>query len=272
MISALEGFIFEVSDGGPKDGPAVVLLHGFPQDYSCWDEVVPRLQAAGLRTLAPALRGYAPAANPRRRRDYTVDKLVDDLIGLLDAAGIERAHLVGHDWGGLLCWATAAARPDRVASLTVLSTPHPRAMMWAIRHADQARKSWHLLAFQLPWLPELILSKTLIVELIRSGLLVDKAIHYAKRHSSAKALRGPVNYYRAVFLSPRPAKSDQQEISAPTTYVWGRRDRYLGRAAAERTAGFVCGPYSFVEVDGGHWLPENHPDEVADAVLARVLS
>lgn len=265
------GLTFDVRDEGPPGAPAVVLLHGFPKDSSSWDAVVPPLHAAGLRTLAPDLRGYSPRASPGSRRDYTIDKLVGDVIALLDSAGLQRAHLVGHDWGGGVAWAAAAAHPDRIATLTALSTPHPSAMIWALRHSRQALKSWHMLAFQVPGVPEFSLSRGLDVGLRRLGLPADKAVHYAARFATARSLRGPVNYYRAIPLAPRPAPGDRQRVTVPTTYVWGARDPFLGREAAERTARYVRGPYRFVEVDAGHWLPERHPDVVAAAILDRVL-
>lgn len=264
------GLTFDVLDSGPSDGAAVVLLHGFPQDAHSWDAVVPRLNERGLRTLAPDLRGYSPGARPRERRAYTVDKLAGDAIGLLDAAGLERAHLVGHDWGGRVAWAIAIRHPDRVASLTAVSTPHPAAMQWAFTHSLQGLRSWYMLAFQLPWVPERIAAATLRTGLPRTGLSQAAADHYAERFADPESLRGPSNYYRALFLTP-PAEAGGH-VRIPTTYLWGRRDPFLGPAAAQRTAAYVAADYRFVEVDGGHWLPEENPALVAEAVVARAAS
>lgn len=260
------GFTFDVLDSGPADGPAVVLLHGFPQDARSWDRVVPLLNGRGLRTLAPDLRGYSPGARPRERRAYTIDKLAGDVIGLLDAAGLARAQVVGHDWGGGVAWATAIRHPGRVSGLTAVSTPHPAAMQWAFRHSLQGLRSWYMLAFQLPWLPERIAAATLRSQLPRTGLSQAAADHYAERFADPESLRGPLNYYRAMFLTS-PAQAWGQ-VAVPTTYVWGRRDPFLGRAAADRTAAYVTADYRFVEVEGGHWLPEENPGVVAEAVLA----
>lgn len=263
-----DGLRLEVSDGGPADGEVVVLLHGFPQDATCWDAVVPPLHAAGLRTLAPTQRGYGAGARPGRVTAYSIEHLVDDVLALLDAAGADRAHLVGHDWGGGVGWATALARPERVASLVVLSTPHPDAMRWALRHSDQARRSWYMLAFQLPVLPELALARRLRGGgLQRSGLPGEHAERYAARLARARDLRGPVNWYRALL---RGAQHVGGDVVVPTTYVWGSRDPFLGRAAAERTAGHVRGDYRFVELPAGHWLPERAPETVAREILVRV--
>ena len=115
-----DGLTFDVVDGGPQDGEAVVLLHGFPQDSTAWNQVSPALHQAGLRTLAVDQRGYSPMARPRGRRRYTLRETTDDVLALLDAAGLDKAHVVGHDWGGMVAWALGAWHPDRVRTLTAL--------------------------------------------------------------------------------------------------------------------------------------------------------
>ncbi len=261
--------VLDVLDGGPRDGDVVVLLHGFPQDATAWGEVTAYLHEAGLRTLAPQQRGYCAGARPRRVSAYALPELVGDVVALLDAAGVDRAHVVGHDWGGAVAWALAAGRPERVASLLVVSTPHPAALGWALRHGDQARRSWYVLALQVPLLPELLLARVLRRGgLRRSGLPQEHGRRYAVRLGRAARLRGPVNWYRAVLRHPVLPGT----VRVPTTYLWGRRDPFLGRAAAERTVRHVAGDYRFVECDAGHWLPEREPRLAADAVLERVRS
>lgn len=269
-----DGLVLRVRDEGPRGGPVVVLLHGFPQDSGCWDDVVPALHRAGLRTLAPDQRGYSPGARPGGVSDYTVDTLAGDVVALLDAAGVGRAHLVGHDWGGAVAWHLGARHAERVASLTVLSTPHPRALAWSMTRSLQPLRSWYTLAVQVPVLPELVLSRTLGAALRLSGLPSDPARRYAERLSSPSDLHGPLAWYRAVGRrSPAEvlaALADPGTVSVPTSYVWGSHDPALGRAAAEATGDHVCGEYLFVELDAGHWLPELHPHAVADAVLHRI--
>jgi pimeloyl-ACP methyl ester carboxylesterase len=260
------GLRFPVSDHGPRDGEVVVLLHGFPQDGSTYDAVVPYLHERGLRTLVPTLRGYADSARPRGRRDYSMSAITGDLLALLDAAGVPRAHVVGHDWGGGPAWAVGAWHPDRVASLTVLSTPHPGAMATALVTSTQALSSWYMAFFQLPVLPELVAGRTLRRTLVDSGLPADQADRYVEAMSRPGALTGALNWYRGIPFSARTPVSD---VTVPTTYVWGWHDFALGRTAAERTRDHVRGPYRFVELDAGHWLPETRPAEVASAVLER---
>ncbi len=283
MITEVEhdGVVLRVRDEGPRDGEPVVLLHGFPQDSSCWAEVVPHLHRAGLRTLAPDQRGYSPGA-PVDVSAYRVPTLADDALAVLDAAGAERAHVVGHDWGGAVAWYLGAHHAARVSTLTVLSTPHPRALARSMTRSPQLLRSWYTLAFQVPVLPELVLPHTLGPTLRLSGLPAEIAHRYAARLGDADALRGPLAWYRAAGRRPPwtalgravvspGGESRRDEVTVPTTYVWGRRDPVLGRTAAVATAEHVNGSdYLFLELDEGHWLPERRPAEVAGAVLDRV--
>ena len=263
------GLRFQVLDSGPGDGETVVLLHGFPQQPSCYDHVARRLNDAGLRTLAPTQRGYSPSASPRRRRDYRTNEVTEDVVALLDAAGLERAHIVGHDWGGAPAWGMGAWHPDRTASVTSLSAPHPAAVVDAFRGSDQALRSWYMGFFQLPLLPEIITRRTLAKLLRDSGLPEQHVRTYVYAMADPGAMTGALNWYRGIPFSIREPVG---RVRVPTTFVWGRHDRAINRFAAERTGAYVDGPYEFVDLDAGHWLPEAEPDTVAEAVLKRVRS
>ena len=269
-----DGLTLRIRDDGPRSGAVVVLLHGFPQDSGCWSQVAPLLHREGLRTLAPDQRGYAPGATPADVSAYRLETLALDVLAVLDAAGVERAHVVGHDWGGAVAWHLGAHHPERVASLTVLSTPHPRALVRSMTRSLQPLRSWYTLAVQLPVLPELVLSRTLGAALRLSGLPPATARRYAARLASPSALHGPLAWYRAVYRrNPGEllrALGDPETVSVPTSYLWGSGDPALGRSAAEATGDHVSGDYLFVELDAGHWLPELHPEAVAETVLDRV--
>ena len=256
---------FPVSDTGPGDGEVVVLLHGFPQDTSCYDQILPHLHGAGLRTLVPLQRGYSATARPRRRRDYRLSELVEDILALIEAAGLDRVHLVGHDWGAVVGWAMAERYPDRLRTLTALSVPHPAAFAAALVRSSQAWMSAYMAFFQLPAVPEAMLRRTLRATLRRSGLPAETAGRYSQSMQGS-ALTGALNWYRAMPFSFR---SGLRSVRVPSTYVWGRKDFALGRVAAERTARHVLSDYRFVDLDAGHWLPETRPVEVAAAILAR---
>jgi pimeloyl-ACP methyl ester carboxylesterase len=198
-------------------------------------------------------------------------ELVADVLALVDALGESRVHLVGHDWGGAVAWAFAERHPERLLGLTVLSTPHHAAMAWAMRHGDQARRSWYMAAFQVPVLPELVLRHRLRAVLRRTGLPDEDASRYAARFRLPGSARGGLAWYRALPLRRKASGHDvdRHRISTPTTYVWGRHDPALGRDAAERTREHVAADYTFIELDAGHWLPETHPQDVAHAILER---
>jgi len=257
---------FDVLDSGPAKGEAVVLLHGFPQQPSTWDDVAERLNAAGLRTLVPSLRGYTATSRPRPRRAYAATETTADAVALLDAARLERAHIVGHDWGAGPAWGMGSWYPDRVASLTVLSTPHPAAFLRSLRASKQALRSWYMAFFQLPAVPEALVRRSLESMLTSSGLPVERAHAYAAAMSEPGALTGAINWYRGIPFTTRPFR----RIRVPTTYVWGRHDPALGRYAAEATADYVAAPYTFVDLDAGHWLPEHEPEAVTEAILTRI--
>jgi pimeloyl-ACP methyl ester carboxylesterase len=258
---------FDVRDGGSPDGEVVVLLHGFPQDSTSWLEVEKLLHAAGLRTLAPDQRGYSPGARVPSRRSYTSAELSADVVALLDAAGLQKAHVVGHDWGGSVAWSLAGAFPERFSSVTVLSTPHPAALVRVMKSSTQALKSWYMLAFQVPFLPEQVLARIMKPMLRRSGLPAASAAHYADRFRFPSSLTGPINWYRGL---PFSMKDGAHRVAIPATFVWGSRDPFLGRSAAEATRDYVRADYRFVELPAGHWLPETHPAEVAAAIVDRV--
>ena len=265
--------VFDVQDGGPSEGEPVVLLHGFPQDSTAFDRMTPALHAAGLRTLAPDQRGYSPGARPVGRSHYRLRETVDDVLALLDAAGLESAHVVGHDWGGGVAWALTSWHPDRVRTLTALSTPHPAAMQHATLHSDQALRSWYMGFFQLPFLPETLLMARGGAFLRRSlrngGLPADRVDHYVDRLHEPDCLSGALNWYRALPWSVRDQPVGR--ITVPTLHVWSTGDTYLGRTATDATARFVDAPYRLeVLEDVPHWIPEVAAEQTAELVTAHV--
>jgi pimeloyl-ACP methyl ester carboxylesterase len=267
-----DGLTFDVRDAGPPDGEPVVLLHGFPQDSTAWDAVTPSLHQHGLRTLAPDQRGYSPMARPRGRTHYTLRETVGDVLALLDAAGLDRAHVVGHDWGGMVAWALGAWHPDRLRTLTALSVPHPAAMAKAMVTSDQALRSYYMGVFQLPLLPERLLlaqdGKAMRGMLRSGGLSREAAAHYVARMQEPGALSAALGWYRAM---PFQARDRVGAVRVPTLHVWSTGDAFLGRAGIEATAQYVEAPYRLEILDGvSHWIPELAADRVAELITAHV--
>ncbi|HEX3929441.1 MAG TPA: alpha/beta fold hydrolase [Nocardioides sp.] len=267
-----DSLTFDVVDGGPRDAPAVVLLHGFPERASHWQAVSTTLHAHGLRTLAPDQRGYSPGARPRGRYAYRLSRLVADVVALVGRYG-GPVHLVGHDWGAAVAWATAGARPDLVRSLTTVSVPHPAAFTRSLVSSDQARRSWYMLAFQPPGLVELVARRSpeRVERFLGSGgLTADEVARFRTEIVEYGALPGALAWYRALPFSLRTSTG---RIRVPTTHVWSDRDVALARRGAELTADFVRAPYELVVLTGvDHWVPTHAPDSLGDAILARVAS
>lgn len=267
-----DGLTFDVRDTGSADGEAVVCLHGFPQDGTAYDEVARELAERGLRVLVPDQRGYSPGARPAGRSPYVLSELADDVVALLDEAGLERAHVVGHDWGGAVAWFLASRRSDRVSSLTVLSTPHPAAMRAGWLRSSQGLRSSYMAAFQVPVLPELVVrrgGRVFAAGLRRSGLDGVRAAHYTARMREPGAMTAALGWYRAIPVSRGRGPG---RVAVPTTYVIGRRDPFFSASAVAATKDFVTGPFRAVELQAGHWLPETRPAEVAAAIIAQVRS
>lgn len=266
-----DGLAFEVRDQGPLDGDVVVLLHGFPQLNSSWDLVVPLLHAQGLRTLAPNQRGYSPGARPHGRRPYRLPELVADVLTLADHSG-GPVHLVGHDWGAAVAWATTMIAPEKVRTLTAVSVPHPGAFMTAMPRG-QALDSWYMAAFNIPWVAERALASPRSgARLLRRGGMTPAMIATFHRDIiDGGALRGGLGWYRAMALTPRALL--RTHVQVPTTFVWSDGDAFVGRAAARLCERYVNGPYTFEVIEGAsHWLPDERPQELADAVLDRIAS
>jgi pimeloyl-ACP methyl ester carboxylesterase len=263
-----DGLTFDVLDEGPRAGDAIVLLHGFPETKESWTDVIPALTGGGYRVLAPDQRGYSPGARPRSRRAYRTPHLAADVLALVDAAGVDRFHVVGHDWGGGVAWALASSHADRLKSSTIFSTPHPRAMIRSMVRSTQLLHSWYMLAFQLPWLPERSVGgRQSRRTLVRSGLPADKVAFYLDRIGD---MNGAINWYRALPFTP-PTRYGP--VTVPTTYVYSTGDFALGRQAADLTQHYVKGPYRYEVLDGvSHWIPEEAPEPSAALILDRVAS
>lgn len=265
-----DGLTFDLDDLGPADATPVVLLHGFPQGRACWAAVAPLLADAGLRVLVPDQRGYSSGARPTGPRAYRFAELVGDVVALLDAADAERAHVVGHDWGGAVAWAMATRVPDRMASLTAVSTPHPAAMMASMIGGGQLLKSWYVAAVQAPWLPEQVLAgagRPLAHSLlVRSGLDAATADTYLDGLSEPGAASAALAWYRALAVEGRPPRGGLVDV--PTLHVWSDGDVALGRPATLATARYVRGPYRLEILEGvSHWIPEQQPERLAALVV-----
>jgi epoxide hydrolase 4 len=259
------------------DGPLVVLLHGFPDFWFSWRFQIPALAAAGFRVVAPDMRGYNLSSRPQSVRDYDIDLLTADVRDLIRERGAERAFVTGHDWGAAVAWATAAQHPDAVERLAILNVPHPRRMLQGLRRPRQLLKSWYMLFFQLPWLPERMFSARRwrafrygFEHDARPGAFTpDDIERYEEAWSQPGAVTAMINYYRAAFRqSPRRAEGRIRPITAPTLVIWGERDRYLGAELAEPDRADVPNLERVVRIpDATHWVQHDQPERVTELLI-----
>jgi pimeloyl-ACP methyl ester carboxylesterase len=278
QITIAPGLSFDTLVGGEAGAPLVLLLHGFAQSMHCWRAQLAALSAAGYRSVAPSQRGYSPGARPDTRdtTNYHIERLMDDAMAIAAAAGYGEArfHLVGHDWGGSIAWALADRCPQRLASLTVLSRPHPNAFNRALQMPDgeQAHRSRHHKAFLEPDAADVVLAedaKWLRERLAAAGVPPDAIAEHLSVLGNREAMEAALSWYRA-----RGAiRSPLGPIRVPTLYIWGDTDDTVGRIAAEGTVDFVAAPYRFEVLAGvGHFAADQAPDRVSELLLQHIAS
>lgn len=268
---------FDARLAGPEDGPPVVLLHGFPQTSRCWQRQMAALSRAGFHAIAVDQRGYSPRARPTADDAYRVDLLAGDVIGVADALGLDRIHVVGHDWGGFVAWVLAALHADRVASVVSVSTPHPRAFADALQHPGQRIRSSYIPLFRWPRTPAVLGARGALGlrALFRlSWLPGSLAAPYVERARTDPGwLDAALAWYRANTGTTLRELARVGEVTVPTMYVWSTRDAALGPSAARRTATYVSGPYRFEVLSKvNHWVPELAPDTLNRLLLEHLAS
>jgi epoxide hydrolase 4 len=253
-------------------GSLVVLLHGFPEFWYSWRLQIPALAEAGFRVIAPDMRGYNLSEKPPGIASYAIERLADDVRGLVHHAGERRAAVVGHDWGGGVAWYTPMRHPELVTKLAVLNAPHPAAFAREIRSPAQALRSWYMFFFQLPGLPEAglragnfrVLDQTLRRDPVRPDAFSEADIRRYKRAMGRPgALTASINYYRAMIRrGPAGVQRLVRRIDVPTLLIWGERDRYLGPKLTEGLDEWV--PDLRVEriPDASHWVQIDAPERV----------
>jgi len=244
------------------DGPPVVLLHGFPDSGRLWRHQVPARAGAGFKVIVPDMRGYGRSDKPAEVDAYTMDKLVGDVCAVIGAVGVEQAHVVGHDWGAGVAWATALRAAERVDHLVAMSVGHPATFF--ADGFEQHEKSWYMLLFQFVGIAEEWLSGNDWANFRAWGHHpdVDDVLDELQANDS---LTPGLNYYRANVPPRRLLVSGlaPPPIQAPTMGVWSSGDFALTEAQMVNSARNVAGPWRYERLDGpGHWMQLESPDEV----------
>jgi pimeloyl-ACP methyl ester carboxylesterase len=270
---------FTADVAGPAGAPLVLLLHGFPQSRHSWREQVPALGAAGYRAVAPDQRGYSPGMrpDPADLNAYSVDRLVGDVLDLAaeEGHGAKPLHLVGHDWGGHVSWATAHRYPERIVSLTILSRPHPTAFRRAFReNADeQQHRSRHHKAFHDPKTADALLEddgRRFKRNLANNGVPEASIAEYYSVLGTRPALEAALAWYRAAGAL---TGTEVGTITVPTLYIRGDADATVGPSAARWTAEHVTGPYRFEVLPGvGHFATDQAPADVTRLLLEHLAA
>lgn len=246
---AVNGIALNVVTEG--EGPPVLLIHGFPDDHAVWRRQIPALAEAGYRVIAPDLRGCGESDAPAERRAYHLDRLVADLVGLLDALGVAQAQVVGHDWGAVIGWQLAMRHPERVARYVALSVGHPLA--YARGGVEQKLKGWYVLMFQLRGLAERLVTRRDWAWFRAFTQQPGEAAHWIRRLSRPGRLTAAINYYRAnlAIVFPRA----YPPVTMPVMGVWSDGDRFLTEAQMTDSARYVQGPWRYERVAAAsHWL------------------
>jgi len=253
------------------EGDLVVLLHGFPEFWYSWRHQIPFL-ARRFKVVAPDMRGYGSSYKPADVESYGIGSLINDVKGLIEAFGAQRAHVIGHDWGGAVAWSFAIAFPQQVEKLVVMNAPHPGIFARNLKgNLRQLLRSWYMFYFQIPGLPEASLraGNFFLLKLAFKSWAIDKEAfsnddlaELVAAASAPGALTGGINYYRAMMRNTNPFKMPTEfgKIKSPTLLIWAEEDRALGK---ELTYGLA--PY-FVEEpviryipECSHWVQQEQP-------------
>jgi epoxide hydrolase 4 len=271
------GLRFTIDEAGEGERVAL-LLHGFPQSRRCWRHLLPAIAARGWRAVAPDMRGYGGSSRPARRAAYRIEHLVADAAGLFDALGASQRLLIGHDWGGIVAWAFAIRQARPLDGLAIVNAPHPAVFARVIRSGWRQRlRSWYVLFFQLPWLPELAMTRghaAAVGKALRNSACradtfpADVLAHYRDNAVVPGAITAMLNYYRANL--DVVAMAEGHGVEVPTLLIWGERDHALGTELVGGTADYVPDLTIRRLPEVSHWVPEEAPAEL-DAALAAWL-
>ena len=279
MVDA-NGLTFEVDQCGSGDKLAL-LLHGFPESKFSWRYQIPLLVKLGYRVWAPNLRGYGKSSKPKGVMAYHLDRLVEDVGGLIDAAGAKETLLIGHDWGAIIAWYVAIRKTRPLEKLIIMNVPHPACFLRELKTFDQLKRSWYMLAFQLPFLPEqqLIANNAEAIAKAFRGMAVDKSRfpdevtnEYRRSAQEPGAATAMVNYYRALTRTkPSAALPNGGKVDVPTLMIWGASDKALSNATTVGTENYAHDFTLRMLPNVSHWVQQEAPDEV-NAIMEEWLT
>jgi len=265
------GIRLHVAKAGAPEQIPVILLHGFPEFWYGWRSQILPLAEAGFQVIVPDQRGYNLSEKPDGIPSYHIEELAKDVVSLFDSLGIEKINLVGHDWGAAVAWHVAGQYPDRLDKLAILNVPHPNVMVQTLRRSlSQLVKSWYILFFQLPSIPERVMRWNRY-QTMRQMMLASSRPNafeaadldrYVNAWSQPGALTAMLNWYRAAFRWGQRKMVSPARIRVPTLMLWGRNDMALSSEMAQPSIE-LCdrGQLVFFE-NASHWIQHDEKDEV----------
>jgi pimeloyl-ACP methyl ester carboxylesterase len=275
-VALSTGVELDVVDMGPKDAPALIFLHGFPESHRTWRHQLPHF-ADRFRCIAPDQRGYRGSSKPQDAESYTPDKLIADIFALADALEVGDFTIVGHDWGGVIAWTFAMREPDYLRRLVVINAPHPATLTREWRHPGQWRRSAYVGFFQLPGVAENAITRDNYRQIWRTFRSADRGRAWLtdediQRFVDAMARPGAVtaalSYYRQLLRQGAATLGPARVIEAPALLLWGELDRYLGPWMSDNLEPWAPNLRVRRFPTAGHWLNQQFPEAVNDELLA----
>lgn len=260
--------VFRARVAGPAEGTGVILLHGFPETAAMWEPLVEELGDAGYRAIAFDQRGYSPGARPDELQAYDPSRIAEDVFDVAAAAGFDRFHLVGHDWGCVIGWKIVLEQPERIRSWSALSIPLPGSLDTGGELPAYVR------FFQMPWLPEALFGfggrAMLHRQVLPTEMSDEQRRDYEAVFSEPGALRAGFNWYRAMGRAFQASLPSDRSVHTPTLFLWGSSDFFVTPDVLDAMAAHMKGPYETRGFEASHWLIEERPDDVIPAVVGFV--
>ncbi len=275
------GIKLHVVTDGPADGTPVFLLHGFPEFHYGWRKQMPALAEAGFRVIVPDQRGYNLSDKPKGVSAYDVDVLAKDVIGLFDHFGIQKARLVGHDWGAVVAWTVALNHPERLEKLVINNVPHPDVMIrFLLENKEQRKKSWYVFFFQIPFFVEWVLSRNdyrnmarmLVGSGHKSTFTKTDLEEYKKAWAQPGALTGMLNWYRSIFRRSFKYLFQRRNIPArrvtvPAMILWGKNDVALSHDMVQPSLELCDTASAFAFESATHWVQHDEAEAVNQKLI-----
>ena len=271
----VNGIALHVVLAGPANGEPLIFLHGFPEFWFAWRRQIDHFVSSGYRVMIPDQRGYNLSDKPADITSYSIDVLAKDVVGVLHSVSVSKAFVVGHDWGAAVAWFLATQYPDRIRRAAMLNVPHPRIFLRnLITNPAQLRRSWYMLFFQLPWLPEFRLRSrnwAPLVGVLRDtsppGVFSDSDLEqYKKSWAKQGALTAMLNWYRAALFRPWKwaLNPEGSRVKVPALLIWGKKDQFAVETMARESLRYCDDGHLEIIETASHWVQHEEPAKVSN--------